>query len=296
MKAVERIVELWRFREVTKNFVSQNLKIKYRRSVLGFFWSLLNPLLQLLVISVVFSLLFHIHRFALYLLSGLVPWMFFAAAVQECSMSIIGAESMLRRQYFPKLVFPLCAVLQNLVAFVLSLLVLLAVLAPFIDFRPTWAWAFLPVSFVCIVAFALGLGALAAVVTVYFRDMQHLIAVFMGAWFYVTPIIYPLEAHPQAVPLSPRMTAAAPQTPPTAAAPASGSAAEPDGLPIPRDYRVYFKLNPMYWMVEMFHRPIYDGVVPSRGAIAGALSIAVGTLLLGLAVFWKFEDRIIFAL
>jgi ABC-type polysaccharide/polyol phosphate export permease len=109
--------EVWRFREVIKNFVSQDLKVKYRRSFLGFFWSLLNPLLQMAVITVVFSLIFKfpMKLYALYVLSGLVPWSFWATSVDGCCMSIVSAESMLKRQYFPKLVFPISVIMQNLV-------------------------------------------------------------------------------------------------------------------------------------------------------------------------------------
>src|SRR5262245_16014045 len=105
-----RLAEVWRFREVIKNFVAQDLKVKYRRSALGFFWSLLNPLLQLAVLSVVFSLMLKMNNLTLYILSGIIPWTFFTATVDGCSMSIVSAEFMLRRQYFPKLVFPLSVV------------------------------------------------------------------------------------------------------------------------------------------------------------------------------------------
>src|SRR5436309_57523 len=90
-----RLSELWQFREVIKNFVAQDLKVKYRRSALGFFWSLLNPLLQLAVLSVVFSLMFKMNNLTLYILSGIIPWTFFATTVDACSMSIVASESML---------------------------------------------------------------------------------------------------------------------------------------------------------------------------------------------------------
>jgi ABC-type polysaccharide/polyol phosphate export permease len=107
MEAASGLREVWQFREVIKNFVSQDLKVKYRRSFLGFFWSLLNPLLQMLVISIVFSMLFKfdVRNYALYVLSGLIPWNFLAISIDSCSMSIISSEGMIKRQYFPKLVF-----------------------------------------------------------------------------------------------------------------------------------------------------------------------------------------------
>lgn len=287
MHPLVRVAEIWQFREVIKNFVAQDLKVKYRRSYLGFFWSLLNPLLQMLVLSVVFRLIFRIENFSLYLLAGLVPWAFFSTSVDGCAMSIVSAESMLRRQYFPKLVFPLSTVLQNLVTFVLSLVVLLLVLGWPLGFHPSSALLILPVSFLCLLCVALGAGALAAVVTVYFRDMQHLITVFMSALFYLTPIIYPLEIKREAPP--------APAAAQAASQPEYYKKPTVQG-PVPEQYRSYFKLNPLYSIMEMFHRPIYDNMLPTPSELGAALFVATVALLGGLAVFWRYEDALIFAL
>lgn len=267
MATVSTLSEVWRFREVIKNFVSQDLKVKYRRSFLGFFWSLLNPLLQMAVITVVFSLIFRfpMKRYALYVLSGLVPWSFWATSVDGCCMSIVSAEVMLKRQYFPKLVFPLSVVMQNLVTFVLSLAVLLLVLAPVTGYVPSAALLILPLSFLCLVGVSLGVGMIASVATVYFRDLQHLISVALSALFYLTPIIYPLEM--------------------------------PDGGgPIPHSARYYFKLNPMYSIIEMFHRPIYNGTLPTPSELAAAITFAAVTLGVGLLVFRRYENSLIFNL
>lgn len=284
MAITASLKEVWNFREVIKNFVSQDLKVRYRRSYLGFFWSLLNPLLQLAVISAVFSLIFKfdIRSYALYVLSGLIPWSFLATSITDSSMSIIGAESMLKRQYFPKLVFPLSIVIQHMVTFVLSLIALLGFLGFFIGFRLTPAFLILPVSFIYIMAVALGLGAITAVLNVYFRDVQHLIAVFLSAWFYVTPIIYPMEAK-QA-------------KDETVAASPGASAEMVDAGPIPHKYRFYFKLNPFYPIIEMFHRPIYDGRFPTRSEFLAASGVAIFFLGGGLLFFRQFEDRLIFHL
>jgi ABC-2 type transport system permease protein/lipopolysaccharide transport system permease protein len=259
--------EVWRFREVIKNFVSQDLKVKYRRSFLGFFWSLLNPLLQMAVITVVFSLIFKftMKLYALYVLSGLVPWSFWATSVDGCCMSIVSAESMLKRQYFPKLVFPISVIMQNLVTFVLSLAVLLLVLAPVTGYVPSAALLVLPLSFLCLVGVSLGVGMVAAVATVYFRDLQHLISVALNALFYLTPIIYPLET-------------------------AGGEG------PIPHRYRYFFKLNPMYSIIEMFHRPIYEGRLPTNYELIVAVAVASVTLGVGLLVFRRYENSLIFNL
>lgn len=288
-----RLREVWRFREVIKNLVAQDLKVKYRRSALGFFWSLLNPLLQLTVLSLVFSLMFRIPNLSLYILSGLIPWTFFSTTVDGCSTSIVNAEGMLRRQYFPKLIFPLSLVTQNLVTCVLSLTVLLLAMGWWVGFHAVPALVILPLSFVCIVCVALGVGAVAAVVTVYFRDMQHLIGVFMSAWFYLTPIIYPLDD-----------IVLARDTGRVAAAPAATQAAEPPTdprfertrSPIPHAYRGLFKINPMFAIIEMFHRPIYYGMWPTPSELGAALGISAGSLLVGVGVFWRLENSLIFAL
>jgi ABC-type polysaccharide/polyol phosphate export permease len=286
--------ELWQFREVIKNFVSQDLKVKYRRSYLGFFWSLLNPLLMMIVISAVFSLLFkfNVRNYALYVLSGLVPWSFFAASIDGCSMCIISAEGMIKRQYFPKLVFPISVVMQNLVTFFLSLTVLVCVLAPVTGFRLSWGLTILPLSFLYITCVALGVGAVAAVLTVYFRDTQHLVSVFISVWFYATPIIWPLEVKEPA-----RQPAGVTTTSTAADSPERSAPHETtDGGLIENKYRYYFKLNPMYAIIEMFHRPIYDGRFPTAAEFRVATGVAVVCLGVGLFVFRRYEDRLIFNL
>ncbi len=287
MEVVSSLREVWQFREVVKNFVSQDLKVKYRRSFLGFFWSLLNPLLHLTVISVVFAMLFKfdVRNYALYVLSGLIPWTFFAATIDSCSMSIISAEGMIKRQYFPKLVFPLSVLMQNLVTFTLSLFVLLAMIGPFSGFRITPALLILPLSFMCIVGVAFGIGMVGSVLTVYFRDMQHLISVFMTMWFYVTPIIYPIEAKEQARPVA------------VTAIPAAGNSHEMvDRGPVGHRYRIYFKMNPLYSIIEMFHRPLYDAKLPTPSELIAATGTATVAIIVGLLVFRRYEDSLIFNL
>ncbi|MCZ6815830.1 MAG: ABC transporter permease, partial [Planctomycetota bacterium] len=221
----ERVLELWRFREVIRNFVSQDLKVKYRRSSLGFLWSLLNPLLMMIVLSLVFAHLFigikgTMTNYTLYLLSGSLPWIFFAATVDGCCVSIIENEGFAKRQYFPKLVFPLARLGQHLVTLLLSMVALLAAMGPFIDFRFSWALAVLPLSFLCLIAIALGVGAAVAALTVYFRDTQHLVQVALTAFYFLTPILWPMSAQSER-------------------------------------RHIYFKMNPMYHVLEMFRAPIY---------------------------------------
>lgn len=263
MTIAGRIIEVWRFREVIRNFVSQDLKVKYRRSVLGFFWSMLHPLLMIIILSLVFTRLFRfedVPHYPLYILSGLLPWTFFATCVDGCSVSILNNEAYVKRQYFPKLVFPIALVMQNLVTFVLSMVALLAILGWFIGFRITPALAMLPLSCVCLISAALGLGAIVATLTVYFRDTQHLVSVAINALFYLSPIIWPIEEMER------------------------------------RGVDQYFRLNPMLYVMRMFRAPLHEGVWPSETEILVACGTSVTLLVIGLAVFWLREDDLIFRL
>lgn len=263
MTVAHRMLEVWRFREVIRNFVSQDLKVKYRRSSLGFLWSLLNPLLMMIVLSVVFSHLFDMRgglkSYTLFLLSGALPWTFFAATVDGCSVSIIESEGFAKRQYFPKLVFPLSRLGQHLVTLILSMVALLAAMGWFIDFRFSWALAVLPLSFLCLIAMALGVGAMVAAVTVYFRDTQHLVQVALTAFYFLTPILWPMNSQP-----------------------------------VRR--HIFFKLNPMYHVLELFRAPIYRAEWPSGFETVVAIGTSMAALMIGLAVFWNREDDLIFRL
>ena len=187
--------------------------------------------------------------------------------------------------------FPLSKVIQNLVTFVLSLAALLLLVGPFCGFKLTAALAVLPLSFACMVCFTLGVGAIAAVATVHFRDMQHLITVFLSALFYLTPIIYPLDDKSHS-PDAPAATTA----PIEGAASATSSRAAVAKGPIPFEYRKYFKLNPLFSLLAMFQRPIYDGMLPTPTETVAAIGVAVGSLALGLFVFRRCEDGLIFRL
>jgi len=131
-------------------------------------------------------------------------------------------------------------------------------------------------------ATALGLGAIAAVLNVYFRDVQHLIGVILSAWFYLTPIIYPMEAK---------------QAKENGAQVKPGAPAEMiDAGPIPHEYRQYFKINPFFSIIEMFHRPIYDGKFPTQSEFIAATVVAFGSLSVGLIFFGYFDQKLIFHL
>jgi ABC-2 type transport system permease protein len=192
IKAGERLRRLWRHRELLNAMVRKELKVKYKNSILGFAWSLLNPLLYLFVFWLVFDKILHsgIPSFAIWLLSGLLVWNLFSIGLGGATGSIVGNAGLLKKVAFPREILPLAAVGSNLVHFFLQSLVLLCVLAV-----TRWhvAWSYIPLVPVALVALLLvtaSLGILLAAVNVYLRDTQHFLELALLAWFWMTPVVY----------------------------------------------------------------------------------------------------------
>lgn len=267
MQLRERVKELVRYRELLWLLVRQDLALRYRRTVLGFFWSLLSPVATMAILAIVFHFVIRIDMasYAVFLLASMLPWSFFAITLTESSVSILHKHDLVTRQPFPKLVLPLATAGSNLVNFLLSFAVLVGLVGPQLGVMPSWAWVYLPLGFVCVFAFTVGLAAVAAVSTVYLRDVQQIVTVVLPAWMYATPILYPLEL--------------------------------PNGQDIvPEAFHPYFKLNPIYAILQLFVRPIYWGTAPDASDITAAVSISVLVLVSGLAIFWWKEDELVFHL
>jgi homopolymeric O-antigen transport system permease protein len=251
--------QLPRFWPVIQNLVTQELRVRYQRSLLGFFWTLLNPLLMMATLSCVFSNLFHsIDNYTLYLFAGMVPWGFLSGSVNECALCIIANEGLIRKIYVPKLVFPLARVLINLVTLVLSLASLFLLLWP-LGARLSPAMVLLPLAIMLFAAFTLGLSLAVATANTFYRDCGHLVAVFLQAWYFATPILYRAEDFP------------------------AGSL-----------WR--FRLNPAYYFIELFHDIVFAGRWPQVSSLLFACAIAVASLGIGYAIFKSQEDKMVFRL
>ena len=195
---VERFRELVRCREMVFYLVVRELKARYKNSVLGFLWSLLNPLGMMLVFTVVFTVVMpsRIDRFPIFLLCGLLPWNFFSAGVMVSINSIVGNAGLVTKVYFPREVLPIASVLANLVNFVLALVVLFVVLIVFhAQFSP-WLWL-LPVVIAIQTCFILGMALILSTVQVFYRDTLMIMDVVMLAWFFLTPVVYSIDALPR---------------------------------------------------------------------------------------------------
>jgi ABC-2 type transport system permease protein len=187
--------DIWSFRELLVNLVRKELKVKYKDSALGFLWSLARPLFLLMVYWLVFGKFLRagIPNFAFYLFSGLVAWDLFATTLGAATMSVVGNAGLVKKIYFPREILPLAAIGAGLVHFVLQLLVLFGVLGAFRYNFLGPNLLLLPVAIVALVLFMTAMCLFLAAVNVYLRDVQHLLEVFLLFWFWMTPIVYPIN-------------------------------------------------------------------------------------------------------
>ncbi len=251
--------DLYRFRELILLLVQRDLKVRYKRSVLGMAWTLLNPLLQMVVYTLVFSTIMKVGvpKFPLFLLAGLLPWTLVSVAAIGASVSLINNQGLIRKVAVPQAVYPLAVVGSKLVDLVLSLLPLAAI-ALLLGRAPGFSWLFVPVAMLLVTLFSAGLALLFSSLTVFFRDVRHLIDIVFQVWFYLTPVLYPHEFL--------------------------------EKLPYPW-MKTVLLLNPAAYVVRCFQVPIYEGRFPDAWTVGTATLAAVATLVAGFAVFLRSEHR-----
>ncbi|MES0342389.1 MAG: ABC transporter permease, partial [Candidatus Humimicrobiaceae bacterium] len=192
------IKKLFSYRELLISLTKKELKVKYRGSVLGFFWSLLNPILTMLVYSFVFSMVLRagIQEFGIFLICALLPFNFLQNSVNYGTGSIISNSNLVNKIYFPREILPLSIVFSNLINFLLELIALFIVLA-FMGYKFYLFLYILPVLIFIQFFLVVGMTLLVSALNVFFRDLQHLITIVMMVWFFGTPIIYPMSMVPE---------------------------------------------------------------------------------------------------
>jgi ABC-type polysaccharide/polyol phosphate export permease len=190
--------ELVQYRELILNLTIRELKARYKSSALGFLWSLLNPLGMMLVFTFVFTVMMpssQMEKYPLFLLCGLLPWNFFSAGVMASINSIVGNANLVKKVYFPREALPMSAVFANLVNFLLGLLVLFAALFIFRARFSPWLWL-LPIVILIQTCFILGIAFILSTANVYYRDTLMIMDTVMLAWFFLTPVVYPITNLP----------------------------------------------------------------------------------------------------
>jgi len=189
---IDRLKDLWAHRELLFNMTRKELKVKYKRSVLGFLWSFVTPLIMLAVFSLVFSILAKntsMDWFVVYLMSGLFPWLFFVNSLTQSVGSVVGNPGLVKKVYFPREVLPLGAIGANIFHFVMQMLILMVFLL-IIGWHFSVYVLYLPLVMLLEIVFTTGLALFIAAANVSLRDVQHFTEVATMAWFWLTPIIY----------------------------------------------------------------------------------------------------------
>jgi ABC-type polysaccharide/polyol phosphate export permease len=260
---VNAYVDVVRYRELFGSLFRRDLEAKYKGTVLGVVWSLANPLLLMGIYLVVFSLLWQVIDQAypgLFLLTGLVLWVFFANSLQAASKSLLEAAALIRKTRFPRQLVPLSSVATNLVAFALMLLVVLVLNFAFLPRVRTTEWVAIPLAGV-FVLFVAGLSLAIACATVVFRDVEHLVSALLLPLFFLTPILYTIDNLP-------------------------GAAAEYDWL---ADLLRW--ANPLAPTVDAIRDPLFFGEWPSPGDVLYLCAAAAVSLALGAWAFSRVDDR-----
>ena len=252
-----RLDVFWKYRNLLKNLVSRDIKVRYRRSVLGMLWTVLNPLLMMIILTIVFSTLFkqNIEHFPIYYLSGSLIFSFCTETTSNAQYSILGNAALMKKVYIPKYLFPLSKVMSGIVNLGFSLTAMFIVMVVLkVDFKATLLLLPIPIFYTFL--FAVGLGLFLAATTVFFRDLAPFYSVFTMAWTYLTPIFYPVEILPETV------------------------------LKV-----VYF--NPMYHYVQYMRNLVLYGVFPSMTENLVCFLMGVIMLVVGTVVFYRKQDNFI---
>lgn len=246
-----------RYRFLIKQLVDRDFKAKYKRSILGVFWSFLNPLLNMIVQYVVFSNMFKfdIPYFPVYLLCGNVVFNYFSESCGMALTSIVGNADLIKKVYVPKYIYPLTRIMSSLINMLISLIPLAAV-ALISGLLPNRTYLLLPFPLICLALFCLGLGMLLASAMVFFRDIQFLWGVLTTIWMYLTPIFYPITA-------------------------------------LPDNIQAIVKLNPLYFFVTFLRSCVIDGLSPEPMMYVQCAMVSLVTLAVGAFVFKKSQDNFV---
>ena len=250
----ERIQVFFKYENLLRELVSRDIKVRYRRSFLGMLWTILNPLLMMVVITIVFSTLFkqNIEHFPIYYLSGSLIFSFNSETTSNALYSIIGNASLMKKVYIPKYLFPLSKTVSGLVNLGFSLVAMFLVMIVLgVEFRPTLLLLPIPIFYTFL--FSAGSGLFLAAITVFFRDVANFYGVFVMAWTYLTPVFYPVDILPDTV-------------------------------------LKLMQLNPMFHYVTYMRELILYGNFPSMKENLICFLFGLASLIVGLVVFYKKQD------
>ncbi len=252
---MNKLREVCQYREMIFMLVRRDLRVRYKRSALGFAWTFINPLLQLLVYTLVFSRVMRagVDKYYLFLFVALIPWIAMASSVTNGSTCVVTQANLVTKIHFPREVLPITAVTTNFVNMALCMVVVLGVCAFSVGLNLRILWYLVPI-FLIEYLLALGLAFLVSCLTVYFRDLEHILSIFTMAWQFLSPVMYSEQM-------------------------------------VPEEFRFIFHLNPMSSILIAFRDVLYYRTAPKMSTMLLALVTGIFFLLLGWFVFGKLEKR-----
>lgn len=245
-------------RELLTQMTLREIKSRYKQSVMGYFWVILNPFFQILIMSFVFSTIMRVPTAAnantpyiVFLYVGLLPWSLFANSLTSASGSIVSNAGLITKVYFPRTILPISTIFAKIIDFMFALTILIAFMIIYqvpINLNIIWV---IPIFFIQQI-FTLGLSLFLAAINLIYRDIQYLLSLIISLWFYLTPVIYPTDI-------------------------------------VPDKYKLIFKLNPMSVITNAYRQAILAGGVPNLNSLSIALAVSFLTLFLGFKYFKKLE-------
>lgn len=268
MKKINRIINnMKRYKFLLYQLISRDFKVKYKRSVLGVVWSLLYPILMLMVMATVFSQMFKFKvegvNYIVYLMTGIVMFNYFSEATNTAMTSVVDNFSLINKVYIPKYIFPLEKCLFVGINFVLTLIPWFGIiLLSYVGLGEyvchiNIGYLLIPYILACMFLFTIGIGLLLSCVSVFLRDIFYIYGIVLTIWNYLTPVFYSLEI-------------------------------------IPKSIQPLFKLNPLYQFITAVRSIVLNGQIPPISTLILVAVIGVGTLMIGSIVFKKNQDKYIY--
>ena len=247
--------KLYQYRELLKTSIKKDVGGKYKNSFLGVIWSFINPLLQICVYAIVFPLIMrnNIENYTVFMVCGLIPWTYFASVINRASFVIVENGNIIKKVYFPREILPISLVTSETITFLISTIIIIGFVL-FSGVGISYLIIFYPILLLTQYILLIGISLIVSSVTVYFRDLQHFIGVFLQLLFYATPIVYSLDI-------------------------------------IPERFRWILKLNPMTYIIEGYRDIFYYKQMPAIKEILIVLAVGVIVAIIGYNIFNKLQKK-----
>ncbi|WP_304181547.1 ABC transporter permease [Leptotrichia trevisanii] len=245
--------EIYNYRQMIYSLVNKELKVRYKGSILGFFWTFLNPLLQLIIYTIVFSVILksNIKNFHIYLFVGLVPWIFFTTCIQAGSVSIVANKDLVKKIYFPRIVLPIATVNAAFMNMIYTMIVVILTVF-FSEIGLSWYILLLPFIMILQYIMVLGITFVFAALNVFFRDLEYILSIVLMAWFYLTPIVYTIDM-------------------------------------VPKEYRGIFFINPMTSIIMFYREILYYKKIPDFSFFSNIVLYSIVMIFIGYFIFEKLQ-------